>query len=244
MLTLNSADGIAVLTMNRPAQRNAMSDELVHALIDTFTELDANTDIRAVILTGNGNGFCAGSDLGELARMSCAERQNFEAASGRLARQISALSKPVVAAVEGFAIGGGMTLATSCDLIVSQRFAKWSLPEVPIGLFPAWGLASVVDRVGRPVARRLSFGVEVLTGDDAYRLGLVDFLVETDCLSKAREIAGQLAGLPSLQSSLVKEYFALNFLAGEDSDHMANRLFMRATLTGVAEASFRKFAAK
>ena len=156
MLTLNSADGIAVLTMNRPAQRNAMSDELVHALIDTFTELDANTDIRAVILAGNGNGFCAGSDLGELARMSRAERRNFEAASGRLARQISALSKPVVAAVEGFAIGGGMTLATSCDLIVSQRFAKWSLPEVPIGLFPAWGLASVVDRVGRPVARRLS----------------------------------------------------------------------------------------
>ena len=166
MLTLNTAEGVALLTMNRPAQRNAMSAELVQGLIEAFTALDTDPEVRVVILTGAGNGFCAGSDLAGLAGMDAAGRQNFEAASGWLARLISALSKPVVAAVDGFAIGGGLTLATACDLVVSQRSAKWSLPEVPIGLFPAWGMAPVVDRVGRPAA--LAF---VLWHRDAERRG-------------------------------------------------------------------------
>ncbi|GLR68181.1 enoyl-CoA hydratase [Acidocella aquatica] len=244
MLTLNTADGMALLTMNRPAQRNAMSSELVRRMIEAFDTLDAAPEVRVVILTGAGNGFCAGSDLGGLAEMSAAQRRNFEAESGRLARLISALGKPVIAAVDGFAIGGGLTLAAACDLTVSQRDAKWSLPEVPIGLFPAWGLAAVVDRVGRPVAKRLSFGMEVLNGEEAHRLGLVDYLVETNSLARAYEIAARLAGLPAMQTGLVKEYFAHDPRDGETSDLLANRLFMRAALTGEAQAAFRKFASK
>lgn len=129
---------VALVTLQRAARRNAMSDELVRGLIDAFASLEDNPDTRAIILTGSGSGFCAGSDLGELARMEQSARQMFEAQSGRMARLLGELSKQSIAAVHGYAIGGGMTLATSCDLVVAEGSAKWSLPEVPIGLFPAW----------------------------------------------------------------------------------------------------------
>ncbi len=131
----------AVLTLNRPAQRNAMSSELVEALIADVARLDADLDVR--VLTGAGRGFCAGSDLAQLGDMSAEARLHFEAASGRLARMFAQLSKPVLAAVHGFAIGGGLTLAAACDVVVADAASKWSLLEAPIGLFPTWGLSAV-----------------------------------------------------------------------------------------------------
>jgi enoyl-CoA hydratase/carnithine racemase len=242
MIEIEVKDGIARLEMNRPAQRNAMSAALVAGLIEAFTQLSGDSTVRAIILSGAGRGFCAGSDLGGLAAMDAAGRRQFEAESGRLARLIGMLPQPVIAAVAGFAIGGGMTLATSCDLIVSEADAKWALPEVPIGLFPAWGIASVVQRVGRPVAKRLSWGIETLSGAQAYDIGLVDYVVETNSHEKAGEIAAQLAALPAVQAGFVKEYFAVTRTAGdEEADAAANGLFMRSTLTAEAAASFIKF---
>jgi enoyl-CoA hydratase/carnithine racemase len=138
-----------------------------------------------------------------------------------------------------------MTLATSCDLIVSEAAAKWALPEVPIGLFPAWGIASVVHRVGRPVAKRLSWGIETLSGADAYDIGLVDYVVERTSREKAGEIATQLAALPAAQAGFVKEYFAATRAAGdEEADAAANNFFIRATMSEAAAASFKKFGLK
>ena len=245
MIELSKTDGVAVLTMNRPAQRNAMSAGLVQALIEAFSQLNGDAEVRAIVLAGAGSGFCADSDIRGLVGMSPAERQNFEAESGRLARLLGTLAPPVIAAVGGFAIGGGMTLATSCDLIVSERSAKWSLPEVPIGLFPAWGLASVVHRVGRVVAKRLAYGVDVLSGEEAYRLGLVDYIVEQNAGERALELARELAKLPAQQGKFVKEYFATNATVGDEAaDFAANNLFMRSTVTEEAQASFKKFSAK
>jgi enoyl-CoA hydratase/carnithine racemase len=175
--------------------------------------------------------------------MSAAERSAFEAESGRLARLLGSLSKPVVAAVKGFAIGGGLTLATACDMVVTEAGARWSLPETPIGLFPAWGLASVVERVGKSAARRLAFGIDTLTGVEAHRIGLADHLAETEVLDAGLEIARKLAALPPVSAACVKDYFFAD-ARGEEADKLANRLFMRTTTTTAAEASFRKFAAK
>jgi enoyl-CoA hydratase/carnithine racemase len=245
MIEIEVKDGVARLEMNRPAQRNAMSAELVAGLIDAFIRLGGDPAVRAMILAGAGRGFCAGSDLGGLAAMDAAGRRQFEAESGRLARLIGTLPQPVIAAVDGFAIGGGMTLATSCDLIVSEAAAKWALPEVPIGLFPAWGIASVVHRVGRPVAKRLSWGIETLSGTEAYDIGLVDYLVDSNSRLKAAEIAAQLAALPAAQAGFVKEYFAATRAAGdEEADAAANNFFIRATITEEAAASFKKFGAR
>ena len=240
MIEQRVEDGVAILTMNRPKQRNAMSAALVAALIEATEKARQDTRIRAILLHGAGTGFCAGSDLAGLAAMDAAGRAQFEAESGRAARLLGQISKPVLAAVKGFAIGGGLTLATSCDIVVTEPGAKWSLPEVPIGLFPAWGLQSVLARVGVASARRLSFGIDTLSGTEAQRLGLADHLAESDVFAETLARAKQLAGMPATAVAGVKSYFTLN-PAGEAADALANRLFGDAATTPEAATTFEKF---
>jgi enoyl-CoA hydratase/carnithine racemase len=230
---------IAIVSMDRPAQRNAMSDALVGALIEALDRFEHDADIGAVVLKGAGRGFCAGSDLGMLAAMDAAQRMRFEADSGRLARAIGHCRAPVVAAVHGFAIGGGLTLAAACDVVVTTPDAKWSLPEVPIGLFPAWGLGGVIARTGAPAARRLCWGVDTLLGQAARDIGLAD-LVAADAEAEALAQAERLAALPAAQAGMVKSYFA-SLVADEQADAAANRLFHEATQSPEALASFTKF---
>lgn len=242
ILQLRIDDGVALVAINRPAQRNAMSVSLVQRMLVAFARLEADPAIRVILLHGTGRGFCAGSDLGELAGMTDADRSLFEAESGRLARTIAHLRMPVVAAIHGFAIGGGLTLAAGCDIVVSEPAVRWSLPEVPIGLFPAWGLGLVTDRIGRSAARRLSWGIDTLDGTEAARLGLADQLAD-DALGAARATALRLAALPAAQSESVKRYFSAA-PAGEAADLAANRLFMQAVATSEAAESFRRFGRK
>lgn len=234
---------VAVLALNRPKQRNAMSQELVDQLIAALADLGHDPSVGAILLIGTGNGFCAGSDLGGLARATPAGRSAFEADSGRAARMIGQCPKPVVAGVHGFAIGGGFTLAAACDLVVTDRAAKWTLPEVPIGLFPAWGMGAVIARAGAPVARRLAWGIDTLDGAQAQTLGLADIVTDGDAVAQAEALCAKLASLPRAQSEAVKRYFAAS-ASDEAGDVAANALFMRATLTPEAEASFIKFGSK
>ena len=139
---------IEIVTLNRPAQRNAISAALVDELIAVISAIENDPHVGALVLVGAGAGFCTGSDLGGLAEMDTAARRGFEAASGRVARMIAQSPKPILAAAHGFAMGGGLTLAAACDIVLTEADAKWSLPEVPVGLFPAWGLDAVVRRVG------------------------------------------------------------------------------------------------
>jgi enoyl-CoA hydratase/carnithine racemase len=226
---------VLILTLNRPARRNAMSPGMVAGLIAALETAAAS----AVIIRGAGNGFCAGSDIALLARMQPAERSDFEAASGRLARYIAAHPLPVIADVQGFAIGGGLTLAAACDVVITSQDAKWSLPEVPIGLFPAWGLQAVAARMGLPAARRLAFGIDLLDGQRAVELGLADETA-VDPARRAIEIAGRFAGLPRAQMAAVKSYFAPG---GEwqEGDAKANDLFGVASAGAEAKATFARF---
>jgi enoyl-CoA hydratase/carnithine racemase len=229
---------VVVLTLNRPARRNAMSHAMVAVLIGAL-EGAAVAGKSVVIIRGAGSGFCAGSDIAMLARMSHAERNDFEAESGRLARCIAAHPLPVIAQVHGFAIGGGLTLAAACDIVVATSDSKWSLPEVPIGLFPAWGLHGVAVRTGMTMARRLAFGIDELNGQRAFEIGLVDEVADDPAI-KAIEIATRLARLPREQVAAVKSYFAPG---GEwkDGDVHANRLFAAASDTAEAKITFERF---
>jgi enoyl-CoA hydratase/carnithine racemase len=238
-LTLDIAGPVARLNLNRPEQRNAMSALLVAELIASLQGLDGDADVRAIVLAGSGRGFCAGSDLSELAAMNAAGREAFEAESGRLARLIWSIDTPVIAAVAGFAIGGGFTLATSCDLVVTAPDAKWSLPEVPIGLFPAWGIDSVVIRTGQARARRLCWGIDTLNGQQAVETGLADELAD-DPLAAAQQLAQKLAALPRRSAAAVKRYFAPHGPA-EAGDEAANRHFHDCCESPEAEASFQRY---
>ena len=233
---------ILIVTLDRPNQRNAMSVELVERLLALLDEIEGDEHIHAVVLTGAGRGFCAGSDLAGLASMEASGRRAFEASSGRLSQRIGSHPLPILAAVHGFAIGGGLTLAAACDIVATTGGAKWSLPEVPIGLFPAWGLDVVSNRVGRPVARRLAWGIDTLDGKAARKIGLAD-VVEDDPLRTAVTLARRLADLPRSQRAAVKQYFA-HPRQGEDADRHANELFMAACGTPEARASFARFAGR
>ena len=243
MLRRAVENGIIAVLLDRPAQRNAMSAELVNALNGILADFATDEALRVLVLAGAGADFCAGSDLAGLARMADAERSDFEANSGRLARAMGTVDKPVVAAVHGFAIGGGLTLAIAADVVVTEANARWSLPEVPIGLFPAWGLAALVRRVGQAAARRLAWGLDQLDGSEAHRLGLADLVVEETALESAMAIARRLANLPVPQTRAVKTFFALG-AADESSDASANAAFMAACTGPEAQASFARYAAK
>jgi enoyl-CoA hydratase/carnithine racemase len=229
------------IVLDRQKQRNAMSSELVAELIDAVSAAAEDVGVGAILLAGAGNGFCAGSDLRELATMDDAGRSRFEAESGRSARLLTDGPKPVIAAVHGFAIGGGMTLAITADIVVTTADARWSLPEAPIGLFPAWGLEPLVARAGAAVARRLSFGIDTIDGCEAQRLGIADLIAE-DAFNTARDVADRLAALPAASRAAVKAYFARP-REGELGDASANRLFMETCASEAAQATFARFAA-
>ena len=229
---------ILVVALNRPQQRNAMSQDMVDDLLNLLNEVEAG-EVAALVIMGNGKGFCAGSDLAGLAGMTPGQRSSFESASAALAQRMTAYPLPIVAAVHGFAIGGGLTLAAACDIVVTHPAAKWSLPEVPFGLFPAWGLDSVSSRTSRAVARRLSWGLDLLDGSGAASLGLADSVAD-DPIGASLQLATRLAGLPRRQSAAVKDYFSRDRVAPE-ADAYANRLFMEACETSEATATFLRY---
>jgi enoyl-CoA hydratase/carnithine racemase len=234
---------VAVLRLNRPAVRNALSAALVDRLAAVLIELDDSPDTRAVVLTGSPPGFCSGSDLTELAGLPATERARHEERTGRLARMMAQLGIPVVAAVEGFALGGGFLLATSCDVVVSASHARWQLPEVGLGWVPPWGLHSLVTRVGPAAARRLAWGEQPLSGRQLHRIGAVDEISEPGrALPEAMEIALRLAALPSHAVTSTKRALAdAGTGAAESLDARTCWMFGLDCHTSTAQLSFDRF---
>ncbi|MEO6503650.1 MAG: enoyl-CoA hydratase/isomerase family protein [Jatrophihabitantaceae bacterium] len=234
---------VAVLRLNRPAVRNALSVTLVDRLAAMLIELDDSPDTRAVVLTGSPPGFCSGSDLTELAGLPPTERARHEDRTGRLARMLGQLSIPVVVAVEGFALGGGFLLATSCDVVVSASPARWQLPEVGLGWVPPWGLHSLVARVGPAAARRLAWGEQPLSGRQLHRIGAVDEISEPGhALPDAIQIALGLAALPPHAVTSTKRALAEAAAgAAEGLDARTSWMFGLDCLTSTAQLSFDRF---
>jgi enoyl-CoA hydratase len=172
-LVLVERDGaVGVVTMNRPKQLNALSDELMQALVDALQELDADEAIRAVVIAGNDRAFAAGADISMLSQTSPVEA----ATSARLARwdAIRNVGKPTVAGVSGFCLGGGCELAMLCDLIVASETARFGQPEINLGLIPgAGGTQRLTRAVGKAVAMDVVLTGRFLTAREALAAGLV-----------------------------------------------------------------------
>ena len=130
---------IAVLTMNRPKALNALNDQTLEELDRIFTCVEADPEILGVIITGEGKGFVAGADISQMQSYKSEEGRNYANRAQTLFNKIEALEKPVIAAVNGYALGGGCELAMACDLRVASTRAKFGLPEVGLGIFPAGG---------------------------------------------------------------------------------------------------------
>jgi enoyl-CoA hydratase len=198
-LLISDADGIRTITINRPDQLNALNratiDELDHAL----NEAEADKSVRVLIITGSGpKAFVAGADIKEFAHFSVEEGRALSADGQRkLFDHVERLNKPVIAAVNGFALGGGLELAMSCHFRVASDNAKLGLPEVGLGVIPGYGGTQRLARlVGKGKAMEMIFlgGAGMIKADEALQWGLVNHVVpQTDLLPKCNELAAAIA---------------------------------------------------
>jgi enoyl-CoA hydratase len=169
-------DGVALLTVNRPDKLNALNRDTMGELADAFDRIRNDTAIRALILTGAGEkAFVAGADINELAVLSPMEAQALAARGQSIFRGLEQMRKPSVAAVNGFALGGGLELAMSCTIRVAGPNAKFGQPEVKLGLVPGYGGTQRLPRlVGRGRALEMLLSGETIDVAEAYRIGLVN----------------------------------------------------------------------
>lgn len=183
--------GVLIVTLNRPEVRNALDSALIRGIADALDLLDRDPELQVAVLTGAGKGFCAGMDLGAFAGGDLM----WEGDTGFMRIVAQPATKPVLAAVEGFAVGGGLEFALACDLIVAGSSAKLGIPEVKRSLVAAGGaLRRIPERVGRGAALRLALTGDLIDGRRAYEIGLVDELAaDGDALRTALALAERIA---------------------------------------------------
>ena len=200
------------LVLAREKVRNALDLATTERLIEALEQARGNPGVRAILLHGEGAGFCAGSDVKEMAQASMQERLRIAERKALLMRLMAEIDIPVVCAVHGFALGGGFMLAIGCDVVVTAEDAAWRLPEVGLGFFPPWGIEALARRVGIARARWLVWGASPVTGADAARIGLAEESVAPDrVLASARAAAEGLAGLPPESARATKRFFREQF---------------------------------
>jgi len=187
---------IARIKLNRPEVKNAFNDEMIAELADALKAVERNPTVRVVILSGEGDFFCAGADLNWMKSFVGASRKKNEADALRLAkllRSLNELKKPTIAQVHGAAIGGGIGLLAACDVVVAFENTIFALAEVKLGLIPAVISPYVIARMGGSAARRYFLTGERFASDVALRLGLVHEVVALERLeTAANEIARHL----------------------------------------------------
>ena len=199
------AEGVAMVTLNRPQRRNALNMELRAALAETFRGLSADNAVRAIVISGEGASFCAGADLNEYVDASTIEVAKREI--HRLWRVIADCPQPVIAAVKGYARGGGCERALQADIVVAGRSAVFGQPEVKIGLIPGGGATQRLPRaIGKAAAMRLLLTGETLPAEEALALGLISRLVDdAEVDAVALDYAVRIAALPPVAVRQIKE---------------------------------------
>lgn len=246
LVGLDITGAVATLTLNRPERRNALGTQMMQELARGLAAAQADESVGAIVLTGAAPAFCAGSDLKELAGLSTAKMRAHEAITAAIVGELASSSKPVVAAVEGYALGGGMALAAACDVVVTSSAARWHMPEVSNGWLPPWGLAGLVNRLGTVRARLLTWGAEPIDGIEAHRLGLADYFAEPGAArERAMSVAAVLARLPREASGSTKRFFAtLTAAQAATLDGLASTVFAANCGSAEARATFAKFGAR
>ena len=187
---------IATVTVNRPKALNALNTHTITEILELSTDLEANPNVRAVVLTGAGEkAFVAGADISEMSEMRPREARHFAELGGALMTAIETSDKPWIAAVNGFALGGGCELALACDFIYAARGAKIGQPEVTLGVIPGFGgTQRLLRRVGVGKAREIVYTGDMVDAEEAYRIGLVDLVVErADLVARARQTGEKIA---------------------------------------------------
>ena len=209
MLLRRDEDGVAWLTLNRPAQRNALSVELMTALQDAIDAIAEDRAVKVVVIAANGPGFCAGHDLREM--RANPGRQHYEALfqqCSRLMTGIVRLPKPVIACVHGIAAAAGCQLVATCDLAVASSEARFAVNGINLGLFCSTPMVALTRAVGRKPAMEMLMTGDLVSAEHAKSIGLVNRVVAPEQLEdEVRALARQLAGKLGLAVAIGKEAF-------------------------------------
>jgi enoyl-CoA hydratase len=186
---------VSTLTINRPDKLNALSKEVLGDLASAVEEVERRDDVRAIVITGTGKAFVAGADIAAMQQMDQAEGRGFGALGQALFAHLEQLRFPVIAAVNGFALGGGCELALACDFIYASTKAKFGQPEVNLGIIPGFGgTQRLPRRVGPGLARELIYTGKLIDAAEALRIGLVNAVLEPDeLLPAAQKTAAEIA---------------------------------------------------
>ncbi|MBI2986398.1 MAG: enoyl-CoA hydratase/isomerase family protein [Deltaproteobacteria bacterium] len=198
---------IAVVRLHRLEKKNSLNTEMRREMETLLKEIASDSGTRVVIITGGEEIFCAGADIGEIKESTTADLSFHHAREFQLLfDQVEALPQPVIAAVSGYALGGGCELALACDFRVASATARFGLPEIKIGAFPAGGGTQRLPRlIGAAKAKEIIFTGEPVTSEEALSLGLVMKVVPKEkLLEEAKNFAAKLAGLPRLALQVTK----------------------------------------
>ena len=223
-------ENIALITLNRPEALNALSSGLLNELDNVLEEIRNDEKIRSVIITGSGRAFSAGADLSEAGSGGDAEMTARMELGQKVFDKIETFDKPVVAAINGYALGGGLEMAIACDIRIAAENASFGAPEVNIGLIPGWGgCARLAKLIGRSHATKIILTGERIDAKEAERIGLVTKVVPPDELrSTAIYMAGTLATKAPIAIRLAKKILAK---AMEISMEEANKMMVEGGLT-------------
>jgi len=197
-LLYEKADGIARVTLNRPEALNALNSTVYTELYDVFEAIENDAEVRVVVITGSGDkAFAAGSDVVEMQNMNTLEIQQFVATIRKASDRIYTLTKPTIAAINGYALGGGCELSMCCDLRICSEKARFGQPEINLGLIPG--------ACGMPKAKEMIFLGDMIKADEALNLGLVNKVVPPEKLiDEAMEWAAKLASKSSPVLAMAK----------------------------------------
>ncbi len=200
-------DRILTISIDKEKSLNALNVELISELDHVFKEAHQSNDVDVIILTGKGKAFVAGADISEMVNMSPEESKKFAKDSMEVFTRIEKHKLPVIAAINGFALGGGCELAMSCDIRIASTKAKLGQPEVGLGITPGFGGTQRLSRlVGLGKAKELIFTADIIKADEAYRIGLVDEICEAEeLLTVAKEMAKKIKSKSKVAVQLAKQ---------------------------------------
>lgn len=235
-------NAVAIVTINRPKALNALNPGVLQELYDTMEQLDSDTSVKVVIITGAGEkAFVAGADIASMSTMTPEQALDFAKTGHRTMNRVAAMKKVTIAAINGFALGGGCELAMACDIRIASSKARMGIPEVTLGVIPGFGGTQRLSRlVGLGMAMELLATGRQVKAEEAWAIGLVNQIVEPDvlmisCLEMARQIAdnsttaialGKEAVCSGLETDLShgleleQKAFALTFATADQKEGM------------------------
>ena len=194
-LLLEIANNIALLKVNRTQAMNALNQEVLLELLAAFQSLEKDENVRVIILTGEGKAFVAGADIKEMVSLTAQEARRFSKIGHTVMETMGSIGKPIIAAVNGFALGGGMELALACDFIYASDDAKFGQPEINLGIIPGFGGTQRLARlIGKAQARELIYTGQMIGAQEAKELGIVNKVFPAgDLLAAAQKAAATIA---------------------------------------------------